>query len=388
MSVVVFDLLCSQPIGDVQFHGGGEYTKTVFKALLKMRRKEDKIFVCFDKTSFLDSWIIEEVENQTVEFHQVVNYGEIVSFLRSFPDSVKIRFFAGLSYVYQDYVFPENVIGIGTCHGLRYLEKPFDKNSIKYGGLKRRCKEIIRRVLAPYMLKRYRKKYERTITRFSCLITDSNHSAFSLRLNFSDTLGNKEICVFYPLTQPVDRELDNFESPSEGFIMMISANRWIKNSYRGVKALDGLYSKKMLNLRTRVYGNLPQRIRRELKHPEMFDFLGYVSSEELEKGYKNCNLLFYPTLNEGFGNVPMEAMKYGKTCVVSAVCSLPEVYEQSVFYCNPYDIMEMQNRILQAIDHRIDVSKLKARLTELRSRQEQDLNALCKLIVGTTEKKQ
>lgn len=384
MSILVIDLLCAQPNGEVKFHGGGEYTKTVFKALINSKILSDRIIVCFNKTEFIDKWILDEVNNGKVEFFQVESTLDIINYLKTFKTEDGVRFFAGLSYAYHDYEIPRDIISIGTCHGLRAVEKPFDKNSIKYGSMKKKMKELIRRAVAPYMIRRYKKGFAQTVSKFSYLITDSDHSAYSIKLNFFKETEGKKIFVFYPLTQPILREMDNYNSPSEGYIMMISANRWIKNSYRGVKAIDDLYKKGLIqDIRTKVFGNLPVRIRKELSHPEMFDFYEYVSNEKLEEGYRKCEVLFYPTLNEGFGNVPMEAMKYGKTCIVSAVCSLPEVYKQSVYYCNPYDIMEMQNRILQAIDKKIDTELLRNRIEELRMRQEHDLAALCELIKGT-----
>ncbi len=78
----------------------------------------------------------------------------------------------------------------------------------------------------------------------------------------------------------------------------------------------------------------------------------------------------------------MEAMKYGKTCVISAICSLPEVYGESVYYCNPYDIMEIQNRILQAIENKISLDCIKQRLDYLNNRQKIDMVRLCNMISG------
>ena len=49
MNVIVFDLLCSQPVGKVKFHGGGEYTKTVFKFFADSYSGASKIVACFNK---------------------------------------------------------------------------------------------------------------------------------------------------------------------------------------------------------------------------------------------------------------------------------------------------------------------------------------------------
>ena len=63
-------------------------------------------------------------------------------------------------------------------------------------------------------------------------------------------------------------------------------------------ALDGLYDKHhMSNMKVRVYGGLPLKIRKKIRNIEMFEFYDYVSTEELENAYRGCELFLYPTLN-------------------------------------------------------------------------------------------
>lgn len=66
-------------------------------------------------------------------------------------------------------------------------------------------------------------------------------------------------------------------------------------------------------------------------------FLGRVSDEDLIKFYSNAVAFVYPSLYEGFGIPPLEA----QACDCPAICAqascLPEVFGDSVLYCNPYD---------------------------------------------------
>lgn len=169
----------------------------------------------------------------------------------------------------------------------------------------------------------------------------------------------------------------------QNYIMMISADRWLKNAFRGVSAIDSLYSKGYLkDINTKIYGNYPEKLRSKLRNIDKFDFYGYVEADILEDAYANCSIFFYPTLNEGFGLPPLEAMKYGKTCIVSGICSLPEVYADSVYYCNPYDIMEMENRLLRASEQRIDLDVIKRQINDINNKQMDDLRGVCSLIIG------
>ena len=165
---------------------------------------------------------------------------------------------------------------------------------------------------------------------------------------------------------------------------MLGGNRWIKNTYRGLLALDSLISDQLLNdIKVIVVGKCSKKILSKLNNLNRFKFLDYVNSDELETLYENCELFFYPTLNEGFGYPPLEAMRYNKTCLISNVCSLPELYKDAVYYCNPYDIMEMKIRIRTAIENKINLEKVKIRFDEISKKQHEDLQGLCKFIVNT-----
>lgn len=385
-NVVVFDLLFAQPIGDSKFHGGGEYIKTVFKELTNQYNGDYCLRVCFDTERYIDEWILNIISQKNIEIHSVKSAKDIVDFVQEMAKNADVRFFAGMIYPYDQFEFSDHVTCIGTCHGLRVLEKMYDTYAPLYIKGKADIKEAIKyTVFKRRMMRIHRASYENAMKRFDILLTVSEHSAHSIRVNFPEIAREKKIYVCYT----PDKYVEPMEMEDRGdctpYILMISANRWLKNSCRGVIALDGLYQKGMLQgVKTKVIGNLPETVKKKLKCKECFEFIGYVSTEDLERAYRDCEVFFYPTLNEGFGLPPMEAMKYGKTCVISGVCSLPEVYGDSVYYCNPYDIMEMQGRILNAIDKKIDACKIANRMNFIHERQKKDMEKLCELITNTS----
>lgn len=61
--------------------------------------------------------------------------------------------------------------------------------------------------------------------------------------------------------------------------------------------------------------------------------------EELPKAYyfKNCEAFVFPSLREGFGIPPIEAMQYGKPVFISNNTSLPEIGGEHSFYWDHYD---------------------------------------------------
>lgn len=64
--------------------------------------------------------------------------------------------------------------------------------------------------------------------------------------------------------------------------------------------------------------------------------LPYLSSSDLDHALKNSYSLIFPTLFEGFGYPPIEAMKYGKPIVCSNVCSIPEILSDAPIYFSPF----------------------------------------------------
>lgn len=66
-------------------------------------------------------------------------------------------------------------------------------------------------------------------------------------------------------------------------------------------------------------------------------FLGYVENKDLAYLYSASELFVYPSLYEGFGFPPLEAMSCECPVVVSNLSSLPEVCGEAAEYINPYD---------------------------------------------------
>lgn len=67
-------------------------------------------------------------------------------------------------------------------------------------------------------------------------------------------------------------------------------------------------------------------------------FVGYVSENDITKYYNAADLFVYPSLYEGFGMPPLEAMACGTPVVTSNITSLPEVVADSAITIDPHDV--------------------------------------------------
>ena len=73
------------------------------------------------------------------------------------------------------------------------------------------------------------------------------------------------------------------------------------------------------------------------QNPDTIFSLGYVPTRQLSELYNLADLFVYPSLYEGFGLPPLEAMACGCPVMVSKTASLPEVCGSAAFYINPLD---------------------------------------------------
>jgi len=65
---------------------------------------------------------------------------------------------------------------------------------------------------------------------------------------------------------------------------------------------------------------------------------GRVDDETLVDLYNGCLYFVYPSLYEGFGLPPLEALKCGKAVITSGVSSLPEVAGEAALYVEPESV--------------------------------------------------
>lgn len=84
--------------------------------------------------------------------------------------------------------------------------------------------------------------------------------------------------------------------------------------------------------------------------PEILEnSLGYVSDEQLVNLYRNAELFVYPSLYEGFGIPPLEAMSFGCPVILSDIPVFRELYGDSVCYVDPYSTDSIGKGIIRVL---------------------------------------
>jgi glycosyltransferase involved in cell wall biosynthesis len=77
-------------------------------------------------------------------------------------------------------------------------------------------------------------------------------------------------------------------------------------------------------------------------------FLGYVPIDVLRVFFDMAKVFVFPSLYEGFGLPPLEAMAHGTPVVASNTTALPEVVGQAAMMVNPENVFEI-SRALQRV---------------------------------------
>lgn len=85
----------------------------------------------------------------------------------------------------------------------------------------------------------------------------------------------------------------------------------------------------------------------EMNEHKNIKYIGYITDSEAKFLMSKCKAYIFPTLYEGFGITPMEALSVGAKIIISDTPCMKEVYEKSAYYVNPYKYNYNLEKILE-----------------------------------------
>lgn len=101
---------------------------------------------------------------------------------------------------------------------------------------------------------------------------------------------------------------------------------------------------------TRDQGEYLSQFSSNLELASKIIFTGYAPEEHLPVLYNGCDVFVYPSLYEGFGLPPLEAMNCGTPVITSNLTSIPEVVQDAGMLINPYDGNELPSALVKLLN--------------------------------------
>lgn len=368
-------------------HGGGKYTKVVFNRILK-DSINNKILFVYDKNKIIE----EEIINQCEEYgHSVQSINNKYDIAPLISKNRVDRFYSALAADYYDLKL-NDVQFYFTIHGPRPIELPFDNYEIYYNtGMNENLKYYYRKYFTSRFIESIKDRYIQLfkVSKYTDYVAVSEHTKYSMTRIFPELEFSETQVLFSPLYINEVSSLKNYNLFSKYYIepdsyyLMVSGNIWVKNCLRAAEAFDELVSSHHLNKKLVITGVKNRNIYNRIKNKDKLVLIDYVENDLLTLLYKNAYAFIYPSLNEGFGYPPIEAMKCGLRSAVSGTSSIPEICGDAVLYFNPLNKEEMKIRILQLLDNKkiIPDETLNIRYNRVIKRQDDDLNKLINWIL-------
>ena len=127
--------------------------------------------------------------------------------------------------------------------------------------------------------------------------------------------------------------------PRKNIELLIEAFSRLKGEYKLVIA--GAFGWKFEGVQKKV---------RVLRLRGQVHFTGYIPDEDLPLVYNAATIFVYPSLYEGFGFPPLEAMASGVPVVTSTSSSLPEIVGDSGLSVDSHDVEGLKNAMKRLLD--------------------------------------
>ena len=137
----------------------------------------------------------------------------------------------------------------------------------------------------------------------------------------------------------------NLNLKREKYILAVSSLDPRKNYNRILEAfhkLDSDYKLIFVGAKSKAFSNI--NVNDNFINDRVI-FTGYLEDSKLVDLYNKASIFIYASLFEGFGIPPLEAQACGCPCIVSNVTSLPEIYGDSVEYCDPFSVEDIRSKL-------------------------------------------
>lgn len=183
---------------------------------------------------------------------------------------------------------------------------------------------------------------------------------------------------FYPITnqQTISNTVNQYKIPNSPYLLSLCTLEPRKNlsflirCFAKILASDPTLELNLVLVGVKGWKNTEifETVKKNPQLKSRIIFTGYIPDEDLSAIYSGATAFIYPSLYEGFGLPPLEAMQCGTPVITSNTSSLPEVVGDAGIMINP----TQEDELCQAILDVINDSQLRQKLSQKgleRSRQ-------------------
>jgi len=313
------------PLGG-SISGAGRYTFKLIEKLLKIELNIP--FRIIVPSDIEDDWNISEWTNNKNVTFEIANITGAGIFRHAYY--ARHRPTCRIHHSLSSYVplFSNNDRTIVTIHDLKHFKLTETLESL--GWIKR---TYIKRMIT------------RSVRVADHIITVSEHTKSDIIDEFNIPSSSVSVVPLGP--GAVYTNISGAPPVDPPYIFFVGALRRHKNIDTLIEAFQIYKDNNDTNVDLVIAGGIRSGYQSKLnqviaeEHKQSIHFLGYVSDNTVARLYKHAIVFVYPSLYEGFGLPPLEAMGYGIPVIVSNHSSIPEVVGDAGEYVDPTEPDEL-----------------------------------------------
>lgn len=196
----------------------------------------------------------------------------------------------------------------------------------------------------------------------SQIITVSHYSKTDIQKYFG--VSDDKITVTHLAADSIFRPLDrnnakrvifNKYGVDKSYLLYLGGFSRRKNIDRLIRAFKKVITEKEEVINLLILGEHSRsfetlwRLTEELELCDYVKFLNFVPTADLPYFYNGAEIFIYPSLYEGFGLPPLEAMQCGIPVITSNVSSIPEIVGDACLLINPYSVENISDSIIMLL---------------------------------------
>lgn len=192
-----------------------------------------------------------------------------------------------------------------------------------------------------------------TLKRAKKIIAISNYTKNDILRYFN--INPEKIEVIYEGAIIIKDTLERRSLIAQPYLLYVGNAYPHKNLERLILAFDKLNKDYQIRLQLVLVGEIDyfySQLQKKFSSIQGLIFTDFVSDKELKILYQNAVLYVFPSMCEGFGLPPLEAMNYGLPVVSSNATCLPEVLGKAAMYFNPENIGEIAEKIKEVLENK------------------------------------